>query len=145
MTVGLTTLLSIAIGVVIRRRAQVCTLPLDHSGRSSAPRPPSACAWFPLQAPGCDLFSNGLCHSPIRSALTSRFPDLNGPHCLYLIAGQSAAGSGMSATPVDYSATELPDRHPLQHRDPDFNNGLVRAFEPELKTSLVYRILLGFA
>jgi hypothetical protein len=70
--------------------------------------------------------------SPVRSAFTSRLPDLNEPHCLYLIAGQSAAGSGMSATPVDCSATELPDRHPHQHRDPD-NIGLLRAFEPELK------------
>jgi hypothetical protein len=57
--------------------------------------------------------------SPVRSAFTSRLPDLNEPHCLYLIAGQSAAGLGMSATPVDFSATELPDRHPHQHRDPD--------------------------
>jgi len=64
LTVGLTTLLSIANGVVIRRRPQVCTLPLVRSGRSRAPRPPTACAWFPLQAPGCNLLSNGLCHLP---------------------------------------------------------------------------------
>lgn len=47
-----TTLLSIAIGVVARRRAQVCTLPLNHSGWFSAPWPPTTCARLPLQAPG---------------------------------------------------------------------------------------------
>lgn len=47
-----TTLLSIAIGVVIRRRAQVCTLPLNRSGRIRAPWPPTSCARLPLQLPG---------------------------------------------------------------------------------------------
>jgi len=43
-----------------------------------------------------------------------------------LFTGQSAADYGLSATPIDYSAIELPDRLTLQHRDPDLTTVLLR-------------------
>jgi hypothetical protein len=78
--VSLATLLSIAIGVVTRRRAQVCTLPLKGSGHNQSP----LAAYLLRQAPTASTrvrFSfNRTMPYPLKSAFTLRFPDLNEPH-----------------------------------------------------------------
>jgi hypothetical protein len=141
--VSLATLLSIAVAVVTRRRPQVCTLPLNRSGRISAPWPPTTCARFPSRFSRVRFAFGGLCHV-LQKTLSPRGSRARMSLTVSCFAGQSAADSGLSATPTDYSAVELPDRLTLQHRDPDFQQSCSGCCT-RVHHSLNYRILVGFA